>query len=122
MEVGDAQLGPAWHQETYGYAARTVKPKSAEWFVEFVSSYHSNTHNSRLFFAGLRWPIRFELSEDHPLKAAVRSITESLAINAIDRSHDSGQIAVQGFHRESSTGRLKSLWVTEVAPAGTSLL
>lgn len=110
----DKRIGPALTPETYEHAVRTVKLTKPEEVKGLISSYNSNTYKGRIFVPDLERPIPFELAEQNRTKRAVKRITESLSINAINRNDEAGLISVTAFRHESSKGRLKSLWITEV--------
>jgi hypothetical protein len=111
----DQRIGPAFTPETYEHAVRTVKLKRPEQMIGYVSSYNSNTYKGRIFLPELERPIPFELADENRGRAAVRKITASLSINAVNRSDQQALVTLTAFRHESSQGRLKSLWVTEVS-------
>jgi hypothetical protein len=109
-------VGPRLNSETYEYVTRTIEVKSPETFLGVISSYNSNTYRGRAFLPELQRPIPFELSPEARSKSFVKQVTESLSINATDRSNVSAQINLRAFRRESAKGRLKALWVIDVQP------
>jgi hypothetical protein len=114
-------VGVALTFDTYDHATRTVKYKRAETFEGVISSYNSNTYKGRIFIFDEERPVPFELSDDCRDNYSVMTITESLSLNAVNKGNRTGHIAMRAFRRESTTGRLKSLWVTNVVP-GSKLL
>jgi hypothetical protein len=107
-------VGPRISPDTYEHASRTVELKTPETFVGMVSSYNANTYRGRVFIPTEGRPIPFELAETVRNRKHVSEITTSLRTNALDRSNSQGRIELKAFRRESSMGRLKSLWVVEL--------
>ena len=114
---GDQLVGPTLTPETYEHATRTRKLTTAEEFDGIVSSYNSNTFKGRIFLLDARRPVPFELAEKARDEQTIRLITGSLRTNAIDRlrarRNYSADVTLKAFRHESSTGRLKSLFVVE---------
>jgi hypothetical protein len=112
----DRPVGLDLTPETYAYASRTNEIKLPISLAGMVSSYNSNTYKGRIFLPSEGRPIPFELAEDIRGRRAVQLIMASLTENALDRRRNSaGEIGIKAFRRESVTGRLKSIWIIEVA-------
>ena len=110
----DKRVGPRLTPETYEHAKRTVELKTPELFIGMVSSYNANTYKGRIFIPEEGRPIPFELSDTVRNRAVVKEVTGSLSQNALSRSNSQGRIGLKAFRRESSSGRLKSLYVIEI--------
>lgn len=114
----DRLTGPALTPETYEHATETKKLKKAEQIEGIISSYNSNTYKGRIYLPDARRPVPFELGDQARDANAIGLITGSLRTNAIDRVRARrnyvADVGFKAFRHESSTGRLKSLFVVEV--------
>lgn len=111
----EALVGPRLSPETFEHANRTVDIKTPEEFVGKVSSYNSNTFKGRIFLPEFGRPVPFELAEIIRGRSTVTDVTTSLRTNAISRSNSNADVWFKAFRRESSQGRLKSLYVIELS-------
>jgi len=107
------ELGPIMSYITADYIATTVRSEDSERLTGVVSSYNINTFKGRLFSYEHNRPIAFELMEQARRPATIGLITRSLQLNSAKRDDPRAVIDVSAHKLESSTGRLKSLHVTE---------
>jgi hypothetical protein len=100
--------------QTYEYLAYTERTDRLFTLRGRVSSYNSNTFKGRMYLATEGRPIPFELDPSARGSQSVATIIESLRLNA-QRQHDRvGEIEFKAFRNLARSGRLKSLYVTEV--------
>lgn len=110
-------VGPPLNRQTYEYVSKTVTAEDISKFCGKISSYNSNTFKGRIYLENERRTIAFELAESTRNAADVGLIVNSLSGNAVSRfrgRNSSTSICLIGFRNESSTGRLKSVYVTDV--------
>ncbi|MBV9529437.1 hypothetical protein [Sphingomonas sp.] len=117
---GDKLVGPSLTPATYEHATRTKKLTKPEKFDGLISSYNANTFKGRIYLVDAKRPVPFELAEKARDTQSIRKITSSLRSNALDRltsrRNYNADITMNAFRHESSTGRLKSIFVVEVSP------
>jgi hypothetical protein len=107
-----SQIGPVLTIETYEYIAYTeTSPGSVE-LTGRTSSYNINTFKGRIYTESYGRAVPFELSENARSRRNVSIITRSLDANAQDRN--AGDFSFVAFENRSRSGRLKSLFVTEI--------
>ncbi|WP_296079697.1 hypothetical protein [uncultured Agrobacterium sp.] len=104
--------------DTFDYVNLTTQIEQPFENTGRVSSYNINTFKGRIFVATEQRPIPFDLAESCRDIFSVQAITESLQRNARDRLGADGEVGFTAFRFESSTGRLKRLLITTVAPRG----
>jgi hypothetical protein len=83
--------------------------------VGWISSYNSNTFKGRVYIREEGLPIPFELSETTRGIDNVIKITASLTAYAQGKSNlEAGEIVFHAFRNTSRSGRLKSLYITQI--------
>lgn len=106
---------------TYEYVSKTIRSEDFSKLCGVISSYNSNTFKGRLFLPDENRTVPFELSDNTRVPKAIGRIVSSLRDNATARSrgnnHREPDICLFGAKNESSSGRLKSLFVVEVRSA-----
>jgi hypothetical protein len=107
-------LGSPLTRETYEYIAHTERSPGSSHFVGKVTSYNVNTFKGRVYIAAEGRPIPFELADTARGFQSISAITSSLAANAHARMQGQGEISFNAFRNNSSTGRLKYLYITEI--------
>lgn len=108
-------IGPPLDQETYDYIADTHQSEAPQYFEGWVSSYNMNTFKGRIYLSEAGRPVPFTLSEDLRTARKVALVTTSLTANAQERLSGDGKRYVSAFRNETTTGRLKSIHITEIA-------
>lgn len=108
-------IGPALTRETYEYIAHTHQTDLPEVFEGWVSSYYMNTYKGRVYIGNMGRPVPFTLAEEMRGNLKVGLITTSLSTNAQERLHDGGKRYFVGFRNQTTTGRLKSIYVVDVS-------
>jgi hypothetical protein len=102
---------------TYDYVSVTTQVEIPVQLRGRVSSYNINTFGGRIFIESESRPIPFDLAEGCRDVHTIELITSSLRANARNRLGADGALTVSAFLFESSTGRLKKVLITHVAPA-----
>jgi hypothetical protein len=109
------RIGPPLTFETYEYVAHTDRSSTLFEFVGRVSSYNINTFKGRVYVADEGRPVPFELAETARNIESIVAVTTSLQANAKRRATDvSSEIQFNAFRNTSRSGRLKSLFITEI--------
>jgi hypothetical protein len=108
-------IGPPLNRETYEYITFTDRRETPEQFIGKITSYNVNTFKGRVYVSTEGRPIPFELSESARGFGSISAITASLSANAHRRLEGQGEIVFTAFRNVSRTGRLKFLYITEVA-------
>jgi len=103
---------------TFDYMDQTFVSEYPEIFEGMISSYNINTYKGRIYVPDLNRPIPFELREEARDGGSVSLITRSLTANARERRELSEKLHVRAFKKESRTGRLKNLQITQVGNYG----
>jgi hypothetical protein len=114
----DANTAPLRHPltiKTYEHIAFTERSPETTDFVGRISSYNINTFKGRAYIGREGRPVPFELSENARDDASVATITGSLSLNARDRKDEAADIEFVAFENRSRSGRLKSLYVTQIS-------
>lgn len=115
-EDRDKFVGPIFSPETFEHIDTTIENPDIEEHEGVISSYNINTYRGRIYLIDEERPIPFELSDNNRNNYTVGLVADSLKVNALDRFNFDSRVVVKGFRRESSAGRLKSLWITDVEP------
>lgn len=102
------------NNNTYNFIRETEQSASASEVEGRVSSYNINTYKGRIFIPDEQRPIPFDLSEEARAPSCINKITNSLNMNAKDRSIDGGNVKCIAFRNYSKSGRLKSLYVVDI--------
>jgi hypothetical protein len=110
----EREIGSPLNLETYEYVAHTDRGTDSFEFVGRVSSYNSNTFKGRVYITDEGRPIPFELSDTARSIDGIIKITASLAAYAQRKPEGEGVFVFNGFRNTSRSGRLKSLYITEV--------
>lgn len=100
--------------DTYNHMRFTVTESNSVTVFGRVSSYNINTYKGRVFLPEEKRPIPFILGETAKNRLMIGLITNSLTVNARDRSRPDGNISCIAYRNKSRTGRLKSLIIIEV--------
>lgn len=104
--------------QTFEYVSKTILSEDFSEYCGAISSYNTNTMKGRLFIPEERRTVPFELADSTRTPESIRLIVDSLRSNAIIRSEDprntQTSICLVGVRNESTSGRLKSIYVTEV--------
>ncbi len=108
------RLGREFSPLTYEYIKQFEVDDDQSFNEGVVSSYNINTYKGRLFVFDEERPIGFELEDDARTRSNINLITSSLRSNAIERGDRKGAIRLTGRNVTTSTGRLKSVWVSKV--------
>lgn len=105
--------------ETYEYVSKTVTSDDIEKICGVVSSYNINTFKGRIYLPEENRTIPFELSRDSRVPGFIDLVTSSLRANAaimnVRANRVEPDICLTGFRNESSSGRLKNVFVTHVS-------
>lgn len=110
-----APIGPPLDDETYAYVSTTNRGERPLTYEGWVSSYNINTFKGRVYVPEFGRPIPFTLAEEVRSPGKVALIATSLAANARDRLHDDGRRFFEAFRNESSSGRLKGFYITNIS-------
>lgn len=112
------RLGGYFDSATNDYISQTVTSEDIEEFCGSISSYNINTFRGRIYFPDQKRTVPFELSPEAQSIRSISRITESLRSNAIAErprgSNGAPDICLMGFRNETSTGRLKKIYVTTI--------
>jgi len=108
----EVPVGKPLDRDTFEYMYYSATSERTFLIVGRVSSYNINRYKGRLFIADERRPIPFELASSARDADTVGLVTNSLRLNALDRSQ--GNIECEAFKVFSRSGRLKSLLVVKV--------
>jgi hypothetical protein len=103
------------NRETYEFISFTERSLSPLDLTGRISSYNINTFKGRVYLPQQNRPIPFELAEEARNTLGVLAIVQSLSANAEQRTHGEGEIHFNAFQNLSRTGRLKSLFITEIS-------
>lgn len=102
--------------QSWEYIHETRTSDEQEHFVGCVSSYNSNTFKGRVFVEKFGRPISFELAQDTRDKRTIELVTTSLQSNALRKyTEEKGMIYFLAYLRESRSGQLKSLLITQIS-------
>lgn len=108
------KLGPDMTLITYEYIAKTSRTEATSKLTGSVSSYNINTFRGRFFSKEHGRPIPFELMESAKNQNIIATITRSLQLSSVSRDDPRALLDLTAFQVETSTGRLKTLHVTNV--------
>lgn len=108
-------LGPELNKQTFEYLAATSQSELPEQFEGWVSSYNINTFKGRIYVNRFGRPIPFTLSEEMRTPRKVALIATSLTSNARESFGEDGVRYFSAFRNESTSGRLKSFYITDLA-------
>lgn len=115
----EGYLGGYFSQETYDHIDRTITSDDFSTYEGNISSYNTNTFKGRIFVSQEKRTIPFELSDQARNIANINKITRSLSANGsarLSRPYNTqADISITGLRNESVHGRLKSIFVTDVA-------
>lgn len=114
LDVSANEIGVPFTAETYEYAANLERENVSINAVGIVSSYNVNTFKGRIFIPDEERAVPFILSDDSRNREQINKIVTSLRSNAIDRRANKIFVGMSAFRENSSTGRLKSLYVLNV--------
>jgi hypothetical protein len=110
----ERQFGDPLNLETYEYVAHTDRGSASFEFIGRISSYNINTFKGRVYIAAENRPIPFELGESARNIDSIIRVTTSLRVNAERKSSDGADIVFNAFRNTSRSGRLKSVFITEI--------
>lgn len=105
---------PIINKESYDYISYTETSKVPKTLIARVTSYNLNTYRGRAYFPDLgNRTISFSLAEQCRTISNVLKLTNSLTKTA-ESSGTEGHIYLTFLRNESSTGRIKSIYVINV--------
>jgi len=107
-------FGHGLDADTFEHIRHTIQDNETSELSGRVSSYNVNTHKGRIFLPDERRPIPFELENEARSFSDIRKITNSLGINAINRSDSDADVSIAAYKLRSKSGQLKALKVVEV--------
>lgn len=114
LDGNGKDVGVSFTAETYEYAANLERENASITLAGIVSSYNVNTFKGRIFIPEEERAVPFLLSESARTLQEINKIVTSLRSNAIERRALKVGVEISAYRENSSTGRLKSLYVTDV--------
>lgn len=107
---------PELNKNTYEYISFTQKSEVPKTLLARVTGYNLNTFKGRVYLPDLgSRTIPFTLSEESKSRKSIARLTSSMNDTAQNpEDEDYGWIYIRFVSNESSTGRIKSLYVLEI--------
>ncbi|WP_299630811.1 hypothetical protein [uncultured Roseobacter sp.] len=121
FKVGDRSgtMDGYFSPDTFEYIDRTITSEDFSEYWGNISSYNTNTFKGRIFVPSERRTIPFELSETIRNLRTINLVTGSLRSNGRRRAagelSNESDICFEALRNESVSGRLKSIYVTDVS-------
>lgn len=105
---------PVFNRSTYDYIIETYESKAPQTSLAKISSYNVNTHSGRAYIDEIgNRTIQFKLSPQCQKVLSVSAITKSLSLTA-GSTGDLSHVYLTFLTNQSSTGRIKSIYVIDV--------
>ncbi|MFM9978355.1 MAG: hypothetical protein ACKVOP_09990 [Sphingomonadaceae bacterium] len=114
---GDNIVGKVFTPQSYDYISNVERLSKPEAIEGLVSSYNVNTFKGRLYVRAEQRPVPFVLAETVRNIEDIQQIVTSLSANAVGGGADQKGVVVTAFRDQTSTGRAKSLFITEINQA-----
>jgi hypothetical protein len=111
---GHELIGKIFTPESYDYISNVERLSKPQEIVGLVSSYNVNTFKGRIYVRDEQRPVPFMLAETVRNRSDINKIVTSLSSNAVGRATEQRGVIVTAFRDQTSTGRTKSLFVTEI--------